>query len=834
MVTHGDSVNGSANGSTPEKALPHSDGPRYALSLGGVTVTGMQYEPSTGIPEAEMDSRSGGQSSTGISRELSFDTERGPVTCPEFVGEYQVIGLIGRGGMGNVFRVRNPFFNFEQALKMLDARLDSREARRQFIAEMRTQAELEHTNVAKVHYAGVCRAKGKFHDQLYFVMSLETGDLDDEIKKRGPYPPTEAANVIRRLAKAIGLAHARGTFHCDLKPKNILIGADGTPKITDFGLAKMLAETQDARTGRCGAFGTPSYMPPEQADGDFDRVDARSDVYGLGAILYELLTGKPPYNGKTRDEVLWQVKNVKTPPEPVRKINPRVPPRLEQICLKCLEKDPARRYATAAELEEELDRHLRPRWIRRHWKPLAVVGGFLALLATVGTLGYRQYAAPREDARKEIRLAADATNDDDRIKHLKTAVTRFDQVLAEQGVIDRTALKTERDLAAATAWTLQAEMHVERREYADATKALNEARDVLGGEDTPHRLLLAEVHHVEGNCHADQDRWTEAILSYERGRDIRREIDLPEGHPAYRRYLRDLARSHGYLGDAQTRTHRVADAKASYEEARKLRAKLAESGKDEDKLFHARDDGNFAELAEWRGPDHLAEALLHRRNRVAYYQDHLGHLPVLPRHHRTERTETLTGLVELLLDLPDESGPKVEDRFREARGLLDRAGDEFLALRDAGAEAEPKVVASQARWRLAQARYELVWSRATFRPARREETHHFLKDAEKAYRTLDREKKANTDDYYNWAAVLALRGRLESDATGKDRARIAQFILALDRLEKAREMGYCKVERMKRDNAFAAMRLDANLNPVLQDFVARLERANPKPNGDPR
>jgi serine/threonine protein kinase len=834
MVTHGDSANGSVNGSTPEKSPSQSDGPRYALSLGGVTVTGMQYEPSSGLPEPEMDSRSGGQSSTGISRELSFDTERGPVTCPEFVGEYQVIGLIGRGGMGNVFRVRNPFFNFEQALKMLDARLDSREARRQFIAEMRTQAELEHTNVAKVHYAGVCRAKGKFHDQLYFVMSLESGDLDDEIKKRGSYPPAEAANVVRRLAKAIGLAHARGTFHCDLKPKNILIGSDGTPKITDFGLAKMLAETQDARAGRCGAFGTPSYMPPEQADGAFDRVDARSDVYGLGAILYELLTGKPPYNGKTRDEVLWQVKNEKTPPESIRKINPRVPARLEQICLKCLEKNPAKRYATAAELEEELDLHLRPRWIRRHWKPLAVVAGFLALLATVGTLGYRQYAAPREDARKDLELAANAAHDDDRIKHLKAAVARFDQVLAENGVVDRDALRIERDLAAATAWTVQAEAHVERREYADAKKALAEAHAVLGGDGTSHRLQLAEIHHVEGNYHADQDHWADAIRSYERGRDIRLEIVLPEDHPEYRHLLRDLARSHGYLGDAQTRTHRVADAKASYTEARKLRAKLAESGKDEDVLFHARDDGNFAELAEWQGPGHVEEALIHRRNRVAYYRDRLGHLSTLPPHHRTERTETLTGLVELLLDLPDESGPLVEARFREARQSLDRAGEEFRALGELGVASDPKVVASQARWRLALARYELVWSRATYRPARYEDTHRYLEAAERAYRTLDREKKANTDDYYNWAAVLALKGRLETDAAGNDRARIGQFILALDRLEKAREMGFCKVERLKRDNAFAALRLDANLNPALQDIVARLERANPKPNGASR
>ena len=832
----GDSVNGSGNGVAPEKSLSHSDGPRYALSLGGITKTGLQYEPSAGLPDDTPESRSGGQSSTGMSRELSFETERGPVTCPEFIGEYQVIGLLGRGGMGNVFRVRNPFFQFEQALKMLDARLDSRESRRQFIAEMRTQAELEHTNIAKVHYAGVCRAKGKFHDQLYFVMAMEAGDLGEEIKKRGPFPPSEAANIVRRLAKAIGLAHVRGTFHCDLKPKNILIGSDGTPKITDFGLVKMLAETQDARTGRCGAFGTPSYMPPEQADGAFDRVDARSDVYGLGAILYELLTGKPPYSGKSRDEILWQVKNIKTPPEPIRKSNPRVPVRLEQICLKCLEKNPASRHATAAELEEELDRYLRPRWLRRHWKHLAIAGAFLGLLTLVATLGYRQYAAPREDARSELQKASLATNDDERIKHLKAAVARFDQILADSGVIDRDALKAERDLAAATAWTTQAELLVDRREYVEARKSLEEARRVLGGEDTPHQLKLAELFHVEGYFHAEQDHWDDAIRNYEKGRDLRIAADLPPEHPEYRSYLRDLARSHGYLGDAQTRTHRIADAKASYDAARVLRARLAQSGKDEDKLYHARDDGNFAELAEWQGPSQLAEALRYRRSRVDYYREHFQSLKILPLRHRTERAESMVGLVELLLDIPESPGASVHDQFDEARKLLDSTRTEYDEIRKIGAVEEPGVESGLARYKLAEARYLLVWSRATYRPSPRTQIHEFLTTAETAYRKLDREKKAKTDDYYNWAASLALHGQSTSGEGIHAFEREEQFILAIDRLNKASDMGFVKLERLNRDHAFAALRLDPKLNAAFQLVIRRIEKemAKPKPNGETR
>ena len=350
------------------------------------------------FPESEFHSPLPG--SSGGSREITIGTEPDTITCPEFIGEYRVIGLIGRGGMGNVLRVKNPFFDFEQALKMIVTRLDSRSAREQFIMEMKTQAELEHAHIAKVHYAGIHGGKGKYRGQLYFVMSLEAGDLGEAIKKNGPCDPSEAAKIVRQLAQAIGLAHSRGKFHCDLKPKNILLGVDGTPKVTDFGLVKLLTETQKAGAAQGEPFGTPSYMPPEQAEGDLTRVDARSDVYGLGAILYELLTGGPPFKTGNRTEILYQVKNVD--PQPIRKTQPRAPARLEAICLKCLEKDPAKRYQSAAELEKVLEEYLRPHWWVRHGKKAAVAGVMGALVAAIVWLWHTHYYTPHQEDKSEI------------------------------------------------------------------------------------------------------------------------------------------------------------------------------------------------------------------------------------------------------------------------------------------------------------------------------------------------------------------------------------------------------------------------------------------------
>ena len=177
--------------------------------------------------------------------EVTFQIDRRTITLPQFIGDYKVLRLLGVGGMGVVVVVQNQFFGREEALKMIHDRLDSEKAHDDFIREMHAQAGMDHSHIAKVNYAGVCKQEGLCRNRLYLVMPLEAGDLAAQLTANGPFPPAAAANLVRRLAKAVAHAHDRNVIHCDLKPKNILLGKDGTPKITDFGLAKYLTKAGD-------------------------------------------------------------------------------------------------------------------------------------------------------------------------------------------------------------------------------------------------------------------------------------------------------------------------------------------------------------------------------------------------------------------------------------------------------------------------------------------------------------------------------------------------------------------------------------------------------------
>ncbi|HZY83755.1 MAG TPA: protein kinase [Gemmataceae bacterium] len=261
---------------------------------------------------------------------------------------FEVLGELGQGGMGLVYRARQVNLNREVALKRV---LSGAHARAEETARFRREAEavarLQHPNI--VHVYDIVEADGCLYCSLEFV---EGGSLDKKLAGR-PLPPGEAAELVEVLARAMQHAHQRGIVHRDLKPANVLLTADGTPKITDFGLAKRLDQaTQQTPDG--AMLGTPSYMAPEQARGDVKAVGPATDVYALGVILYELLTGRRPFQAATLYEALQEV--VSQAPAPPSGLNAAVPAELESICLKCLEKEPAKRYASAVELADSLRR----------------------------------------------------------------------------------------------------------------------------------------------------------------------------------------------------------------------------------------------------------------------------------------------------------------------------------------------------------------------------------------------------------------------------------------------------------------------------------------------
>ena len=255
---------------------------------------------------------------------------------------------LGRGGMGVVYKARQG--SRTVALKMIRAAELAGEAERaRFQVEIEAASKLDHPNIVPILHVG--EAEGR----PFFTMKLlEGGTLEDHLE-RLRREPKQAAELLAKVARAVHHAHERGILHRDLKPANVLLDTEGRPYVADFGMARLL----DGRTSVTGSavLGTPSYMAPEQATGDARRITKAVDVYSLGAILYELLTGEPPFDGKSPSDVLLRV--MQDEPRRPSALDPKVPRDLETVALKCLEKDPARRYPTAEALADDLERFVR-------------------------------------------------------------------------------------------------------------------------------------------------------------------------------------------------------------------------------------------------------------------------------------------------------------------------------------------------------------------------------------------------------------------------------------------------------------------------------------------
>jgi hypothetical protein len=274
---------------------------------------------------------------------------------PRSFGDYEILEEIARGGMGVVYLARQTKLNRTVALKMILAGGHTGTAElERFRTEAEAIARLQHPHIVQVFEVG--EREGLPFLALEFCPG---GGLDKKLAGT-PLPPQEAAGLVETLARAMHAAHDKGVIHRDLKPANVLLAEYSTPKITDFGLAKKLDEAGRTATG--AVMGTPSYMAPEQAGGKTKELGPACDIYALGAILYECLTGRPPFKAATPLDTIMQV--VHDEPVPPRQLQSRVPADLETVCLKCLQKEPGKRYATAAELAEELGRFRRGELIR--------------------------------------------------------------------------------------------------------------------------------------------------------------------------------------------------------------------------------------------------------------------------------------------------------------------------------------------------------------------------------------------------------------------------------------------------------------------------------------
>src|SRR5437588_1689046 len=311
-------------------------------------------------------------------------------------GDYELLEEIGRGGQGVVFRARKKSLNRTVALKVISlGQWASKAHLKRFRLEAEAAARLEHPGIVPIHEVG------ERDGSCYFSMKFVEGGQLDEVARREPIPIRRAVELIAKVARTVHYAHEHGILHRDIKPGNILLDAKGEPHLTDFGLSR-LVESESSVTQTLDVLGTPSYMAPEQAVGNNAAVSSITDVYGLGAVFYQLLTGHPPFAGGTTYETIKLLED--TEPRPPRLLNPKVDRDISTICLKCLEKDPKRRYSSALALVEDLEHWLNhepiqarhtgvfargKKWVQRNPTSALLAASLIALAAAAGWIVWK-------------------------------------------------------------------------------------------------------------------------------------------------------------------------------------------------------------------------------------------------------------------------------------------------------------------------------------------------------------------------------------------------------------------------------------------------------------
>ncbi|MBI2480937.1 MAG: serine/threonine protein kinase, partial [Planctomycetia bacterium] len=550
-------------------------------------------------------------------------------SLPQVPG-YALLAEIGRGGMGVVYRARHLALNRIVALKTIRsaALADPRQLAR-FKTEAESLAQIQHPHIVQVFEIG------DVDGTPFLTMEFVAGRTLAEAILSGGFTPTQSARWVELLARAMWSAHQCGVLHRDLKPSNILLSEASEPKITDFGLAKCMTNDSQMTVAET-IMGTPSYMPPEQAQGRLDEVGPRSDIYALGAILYELLTGRPPFRGSTPLETVQQV--VAHDPPPPRQLAPKSPRDLETICLKCLRKQPADRYATAADLADAIMTGVAVAVWQQHQTAKA---------RAATQQQYDRFTAEADEKFSLIqdlmqRIPEDQRAQDDR---LRSALTSYEKWLAEEP----SGEAAQASYADALFRVAEIRRRIGQYEQAEPVyrRACDRYRQLLttSPDHLAYRHGWAEALNWLGESFRESGRPAEAIATYEEA--MAQLLQLAQRANDASLYQADIARSHYNRAlariDLQMHAEAEQDLRRSIDMLTAVTGASAESEPVRQSL--ARSHANLGILL--RATERAAEGYQHYLQATAIYQSLTDRAP-RKSEYRLERAVALNNLANLL------------------------------------------------------------------------------------------------------------------------------------------------------------------------------------------
>jgi serine/threonine protein kinase len=532
-------------------------GPPATATAAAEAVNSAADEPTLGVHAAA--TLDGGDAATRAYQQSAMASAPRVTTGASF-GHYELLSPIAKGGMGIVYKARQRNLNRIVAIKMiLDGQFADQTDIDRFYAEAEAAAALSHPNIVAIHEIG------EVQGQHFFSMDFIDGQSLADLVRENPLRPRRAAEFVRTIAETMQFAHESGVVHRDLKPANILLDKRQRPLITDFGLAKHVS-SQSQRTMAGSIVGTPSYMPPEQAAGRIDEIGPWSDLYSLGAILYELLTGRPPFRSASPFETIRQV--LETEPLSPRALNENVPKDLETICLKCLQKERTRRYETAQELADELGRflrgepiHARPiSRVERFWRlcrrypiassAIATAAVFFIAASIVSTVAYITTKA----ALTETKIAKEES--DRSFKELMNTVDELFTLVSEETLLNQPGMQPVREKLLTKA--------------KEAYERFSQQR----ANDPTVEFELARAFFRLGTVAAMLRSPDEALKPYAKAREIQERLlaQLPNDP----RRIEALGDTVNFMGRARASLQDLDEALSDFGEAVKLRARLAD------------------------------------------------------------------------------------------------------------------------------------------------------------------------------------------------------------------------------------------------------------------